>query len=79
MELKRDLAMTIVADELEDNVFQELEEVSGTVNLPSDQIISRIVKNYLHIEKMNKLSQELQGTAEAAGFSSEADIYRVIS
>ena len=71
--------MTVVAVELDDKVFRDLEEASGTINLPSDQMISRIVKNYLHVEKMNKLRRELKGTAEAAGFSSEEDIYREIS
>lgn len=71
--------MTVVAVELEDKVFRDLEEMSDTVNLPSDQMISRIVKNYLHVEKMNKLRRELRGTAEAAGFFSEEDIYREIS
>ncbi|QMW01364.1 hypothetical protein [Spirosoma foliorum] len=71
--------MTIVAVELEDKVLRDLEEASETVNLPSGQMISRIVKNYLHIEKMNKIRRELKGTAEAAGFFSEEDIYREIS
>ena len=71
--------MTVVTVELEDKVFRDLEEISSTINLPSDQIISRIVKNYLHVEKVNKLRQELKGTAEAAGFLSEEDIYREIS
>ncbi len=71
--------MTVVAVELEDKIFRDLEEVSGTANLPSDQMISRIVKNYLHVEKMNKIRRELKGTAEAAGFFSEEDIYREIS
>ncbi len=71
--------MTVVAVELEDKVFQDLEEASGIINLPSGQMISRIVKNYLHIEKVNKLRLELRGTAEAAGFLSEEDIYRDIS
>jgi CRISPR/Cas system CMR subunit Cmr4 (Cas7 group RAMP superfamily) len=71
--------MTVVAIELEDKVFQDLEEASGELNVPSDQMISRIVKNYLHIEKMNKIRRELRGTAEAAGFFSEEDIYREIS
>ena len=71
--------MTVVAVELDDNVFKALEEASGTANLPSAQMISQIVKNYLHVEKVNKLRQELKGTAEAAGFLSEEDIYRQIS
>jgi predicted transcriptional regulator len=71
--------MTVVTVELEDKVFRDLEEISGAVNLPSDQMISRIVKNYLHLEKVNKLRQELKRTAEAAGFLSEEDIYREIS
>ncbi|GAB4022230.1 hypothetical protein [Spirosoma koreense] len=71
--------MTVVAVELDDKVFQDLEEASGTVHLSSEQMISRIVKNYLHIEKVNKLRRELKGTAEAAGFLSEDDIYRDIS
>ena len=60
--------MTVVSVELEDKVFRDLEEIAGTINLPSDQMISRIVKNYLHVEKVNKLRQELKGTAEVAGF-----------
>ncbi|GAB4042128.1 hypothetical protein [Spirosoma litoris] len=71
--------MTVVAVELEDKVLRDLEEVSETVNLSSDQLISQIVKNYLHLEKMNKLRKELKGTAEGAGFFSEEDIYREIS
>ena len=71
--------MTVVRVELEDKVFRDLEEISSTVNMPSDQIISRIVKNYLHVEKVSKLRQELKGTAEAAGFLSEDDLYREIS
>lgn len=71
--------MTVIAVELEDKVFQDLEKISDTVNLPSGQMISRIVRNYVHAEKMNKLRQELKGTAEAAGFFSEEDIYREIS
>lgn len=71
--------MTVVAVELEDRVFQDLEEISDTVNLPSGQMISRIVRNYLHLEKMNKLRQELKGTAETAGFLSEEDIFEEIS
>lgn len=71
--------MTVVAVELEDEFFQDLQEASGLVDLPSDQMISRILKNYLHIEKMNKLRRELRGTAEAAGFFSEEDIYKEIS
>lgn len=70
--------MTVVTVELEDKVLRDLEELSGTVNLPSGQMISRIVKNYLHVEKGNKLRQELKGTAEAAGFLSEEDIYREV-
>jgi metal-responsive CopG/Arc/MetJ family transcriptional regulator len=71
--------MTIVAVKLEDNVFQDLEEASTTSNLSSEEMISRIVKNYLHIEKMNKIRRELKGATEAAGFLSEEDIYREIS
>ncbi len=71
--------MTVVAVKLEDNVFQDLEEASTTSNLSSEEMISRIVKNYLHIEKMNKIRRELKGSAEAAGFLSEEDIYREIS
>lgn len=71
--------MTVIAVELEDNVFQDLEKIAGSANLASDQMISRIVKNYLHVEKVNKLRQELRGTAEAVGFLSEEDIYREIS
>ncbi|MBD2756115.1 hypothetical protein [Spirosoma validum] len=71
--------MTVIAVELEDKVFQDLEETSGMFNLPSDQMVSRIVKNYLHIEKINKIRRELKGTAEAVGFTSEEDIYKEIS
>lgn len=71
--------MNTIAVELDDKVFRELEEVSGMVNIPSDQMVSRIVKNYLHVEKMNKIRRELRGTAEVAGFFSEEDIYREIS
>lgn len=71
--------MTVVTVELEDKVFRDLAEISDTVNLPFDQMINRIVKNYLHVEKVNKLRQELKGTAESAGFLSEEDIYREIS
>ena len=71
--------MTVVTVELEDKVLRDLEELSGTANLPSGQMISRIVKNYLHVEKVNKLRQELKGTAKVAGFLSEEDIYREIS
>ena len=71
--------MTVVTVELEDKVFWDLEEISGMVNLPSDQMISRIVKNYLHIEKVNKLRQELKGTAETVGFLSEEDLYKETS
>ena len=71
--------MTVVAVELEDKVFQDLEEASDELNVPYNQMISRIVKNYLHVEKMNKIRRELKGTAEAAGFFSEEDIYREIS
>ena len=71
--------MTVIAVELEDKIFQDLEQVSEAFNLPSDQMISRIVKNYLHVEKVNKLRRELRGTAEAAGLFSEEDIYREIS
>ncbi|GAB3498852.1 hypothetical protein GCM10027341_21100 [Spirosoma knui] len=71
--------MTVIAVNLEDNILKDLKEVSDEFSLPSDQMISRIVKNYLHVEKMRKLRRELKGTAEAAGFSSEEDIYRKIS
>ena len=71
--------MTVVAVELEDKIFQDLEELSGTANLPFDQMISRILKNYLHVEKIDKIRRELKGTAEAAGFFTEEDIYREIS
>ena len=71
--------MTVIAVELEDKILQDLEQASEAFNLPSDQMISRIVKNYLHVEKVNKLRRELRGTAEAAGLFSEEDIYREIS
>jgi len=71
--------MTVIAVELDDKVFQELEKASADLNMPSSQVIGRIVKNYLHVEKVNKLRRELKGTAEAAGFHSEEDIYRIIS
>lgn len=79
MNVKRLTSMTVVAVKLDDNVFRDLEEASSTSNLPSDEMISRIVKNYLHVEKMNKIRRQLKGTAEAAGFFSEEDIYREIS
>ncbi|QJD78083.1 hypothetical protein [Spirosoma rhododendri] len=71
--------MTVVAVKFEDTVFQDLEEASTTADLSSEEMISRIVKNYLHIEKMNKIRRELKGSAETAGFFSEDDIYNEIS
>ncbi|WP_460983664.1 hypothetical protein [Spirosoma fluminis] len=71
--------MTVIAVKLEDKVFQDLKEVSNEYSLPSDEMINRILKNYLHVEKINKLRRELKGTAEAAGFMTEEDIYREIS
>jgi predicted DNA-binding ribbon-helix-helix protein len=71
--------MTIVALALEDAVYEDLKQVSDTSNLSSEQMITRIIKNYLHVEKMNAIRKQLKGTAEAAGFFSEEDIYREIS
>lgn len=65
--------------EFEETVLENLQKTSGSLNMSSEQLISRIVKNYLHVETVNQLRKELKGTAEAAGFLSEEDIFRDIS
>ncbi|MEZ0487246.1 hypothetical protein [Fibrella aquatica] len=65
--------------EFEETVLKNLEKTSGTLNMSSEQLVNRIVKNFLHVEAVNQLRQELSGTAETAGFLSEEDIFREIS
>ncbi|MBO0951863.1 hypothetical protein [Fibrella forsythiae] len=65
--------------EFDETVLKNLETTSSTLNMSSEQLINQIVKNYLHIETVNQLRQDLRGTAASAGFLSEEDIFREIS
>ncbi|RCR70301.1 hypothetical protein [Larkinella punicea] len=71
--------MTVLTLSLEENAFNDLQKKSKQLNISSEKLIQKIVADYLYLEKVNQIRQEMKGVAQEAGFQSEDDIFREIS
>ncbi|RRB04446.1 antitoxin [Larkinella rosea] len=71
--------MTVLTVSIEENAFDDLEKKSKQLNLSSEKLIQKIIDDYLYLEKVNQIRQEMKGVAEEAGFQSEEDIFKEIS
>ncbi|MGM9507843.1 hypothetical protein ACS5NO_08955 [Larkinella sp. GY13] len=71
--------MTVLTLSLEENAFNDLQAKSKQLNLSSEKLVQKIIADYLYLERINRIRQEMKGFAEEAGFQSEEDIFREIS
>ncbi|GAB3328961.1 hypothetical protein GCM10027299_31750 [Larkinella ripae] len=71
--------MTVLSISIEENAFNDLQERSKQLNVSSEELVQKIIADYLYLEKMDRIRREMKGFAEKAGFQSEEDIFREIS
>ncbi|GAB3914933.1 hypothetical protein GCM10028803_61070 [Larkinella knui] len=71
--------MIVLTLSLEETAFNDLQKKSKQLNVSSEKLIQKIVADYLYLEKVNQIRQEMKGVAEEAGFQSEEDIFTDIS
>lgn len=71
--------MTVLTVSIEEAAFNDLQEKSKQLNLSSENLVQKIIDDYLYLERVNKIRLEMKSVAEEAGFQSEEDIFREIS
>jgi predicted transcriptional regulator len=71
--------MSTLTLRIPDDLKEQLEELSRTQNRPASELVRESLRRYLAVETFKALRAQTVPLAEAQGFLTDEDIFRVVS
>jgi predicted transcriptional regulator len=71
--------MSTLTLRIPDELKEQLDELSRTQNRPASELVRESLRRYLAVESFRALRAKTVPLAEAQGFLTDEDIFRVVS
>jgi len=71
--------MSTLTLRIPDELKEQLESLSRQQNRPASELVRESLRRYLVVEQLKALRREIVPAAEAQGFLTDEDVFRVVS
>lgn len=71
--------MSTLTLRIDDELEQQLEQLAQSRHSTKSQVVREVLKKHLALAQLRKMRSELIPYAEAAGYYTDEDVFRVVS